>query len=124
MRSFDRLGIGLRPREMTGAGPGAYAIVKRDPPELWLATDGEVISRLLALKVVAASDAATFEPAQLVRVRQSLLDERWADAVGEWMAATGVDIDVYEEHVPVWDEHDLDAEAAVFEIRLSWLFAG
>lgn len=102
--------------------PGAYAIVKQDPPELWLASDGQVISRLLALKVVAATDPATFRSDQLHEVRQALLEERWADAVGTWMAVTGVDIDVYEEHVRVWTSEELDADGAALAIRLSRLF--
>lgn len=102
--------------------PGAYAIVKQDPPELWVATDGAVISRLLALKVVAASDPATFASDERKAVQDALLEERWADAVGAWMAATGVDIDVYEEHVRVWTADELDADAAALAIRLSRLF--
>lgn len=102
--------------------PGAYAIVKRDPPELWVATNGEVISRLLALKVVAATDPTVFARTELEAVRHALLEERWADAVGTWMAVTGIDIDVYEEHVRVWTNEDLDAAAAAFGIRLSRLF--
>lgn len=107
---------------MAHESPGAYAIVKQDPPELWVASDGAVISRLLALKVVAATDPETFAADELEIVRAALLEQRWADAVGAWMAATGVDIDVYEEHVRVWTSADLDADSAALGIRLSRLF--
>ena len=102
--------------------PGAYAIVKSDPPRLFLADNADVISRLIALKVVASADAAVFGAFRSTTVRAALLEERWADAVVMWMDATGTDIDVYEEFVPVWTEADLDAEVASMEIRMSRIF--
>lgn len=103
--------------------PGAYAIVKSEPPQLFLAENAQVISRLIALKVVAASEPSTFGSFRLEQVRRALLEQRWADAVVAWMDATNTDIDVYEEFVPVWTEHDLDADLASFEIRMARLFA-
>lgn len=102
--------------------PGAYAIVKSDPPQLFLADNAPVISRLIAVKVVAAADPSIFGSFRDANVRQALLEERWADAVVLWMDATGVDIDVYEEYVPVWTDDDLDAEMASMEIRMSRIF--
>jgi len=104
--------------------PGAYAIVKSDPPQLFLADNAAVISRLIALKVVAASDPGLFGSFREAGVKQALLEERWADAVVAWMNATGTDIDVYEEYVPVWTEDDLDADLAAMEIRMARIFGG
>ena len=102
--------------------PGAYAIVKTDPPQLFLAENAAVISRLIALKVVAQSDPDRFGPGRIGVIRDALLEERWADAVVTWMSATDTFIDVYEEYVPVWTEDDLDADLAVMEIRMSRIF--
>jgi hypothetical protein len=102
--------------------PGAYAIVKGDPPRILLAENGEVISRLVALQIVAAEDPAAFSPEALGAVRLALLEERWADAVVIWMETTGTFIDVYEEYVPVWTDDELDGQHASMEIRVSRIF--
>lgn len=101
---------------------GAWAVVKHDTPQIFLAENAQVISRLIALKVVAASDPATFAPHLVEAVREHLLHERWADAVVMWMEATDTLIDVYEEHVPVWTEAILDREVASMAIRTARLF--
>ena len=102
--------------------PGAYAIVKTDPPQLFLAENAAVISRLIALKVVAREDPLLFPAGRIGTMRDALLEERWADAVVAWMSATDTFIDVYEEYVPVWTEDDLDADLASMEIRMARIF--
>lgn len=102
--------------------PGAYAIVKTDPPQLFLAENAAVVSRLIALKVVAREDPARFSAGRIGPIRDALLEERWADAVLAWMGATDTFIDVYEEYVPVWTEEDLDADLASMEIRMARIF--
>jgi len=102
--------------------PGAYAVVKSDPPLVFLADNATVISRLVALKVVAREDPASFTGSQLDQVRRHLLRERWAEAVMVWMSATDTHIDVYEEYVPVWTDDDLNADVASMEIRMARLF--
>jgi hypothetical protein len=101
---------------------GAWAVVKHDTPQIFLAENAQVISRLIALKVVAASDPSTFMPHLVDAVREHLLHERWADAVVMWMEASDTLIDVYEEHVPIWTERTLDREVASMAIRTSRLF--
>lgn len=102
--------------------PGAIAIVKGDPPHVLLAENAAVMSRLVALRVVAATDPAVFAVDDLAAIRQALLDERWADAVLLWMEAMDTFIDVYEQYVPVWAEADLAEEVAAMEIRMSRIF--
>jgi len=101
---------------------GAWAVVKHDTPQIFLAENAQVISRLIALKVVAASDPSIFAPHEIETVQDHLLHERWADAVVMWMQATDTLIDVYEEHVPIWTEDTLDREVASMAIRTSRLF--
>lgn len=107
----------------TDGRPGAWAVVKEDPPQIFLAENAQVVSRLLALKVVAAADPSAFTPHALEEVQDHLLHERWAEAVVLWMEATDIVIDVYEEFVPVWTERELDREVASIAIRMSRLFA-
>ena len=97
-------------------------MVKHDIPQIFLAENAQVISRLLALKVVAAADPGLFARGALETVQDHLLHERWADAVLMWMEAADTVIDVYEEFVPVWTEADLDSEVASMAIRTARLF--
>ncbi|MEM7095912.1 MAG: hypothetical protein AAF567_23110 [Actinomycetota bacterium] len=103
--------------------PGAWAVVNHDTPQIFLAEDAAVISRLIALKIVAASEPGIFGDA-LPAVRDHLLHQRWPDAVVAWIEATGTTIDVYEEFVRVWTHDRLDHELALMAIRTSRLFEG
>ncbi len=105
------------------SSPGAWAVVKEETPRIFLAENAAVISRLLALKVVAAEDRSVFDSDALAEVHDHLLHERWAEAVVMWMDATDTYIDVYDEYVQVWTEADLDREVASMAIRTSRLFA-
>jgi hypothetical protein len=99
--------------------PGAWAVV-RETGQLFLADDAAVISRLLALKLAAQTRASRLSgPGP---IREALLEERWADALVEWMTQTGYTVDVYEEYVRVWTDDDLDADVAAMEIRMSPIF--
>ena len=103
--------------------PGAWAVINYESPQIFLAENADVISRLIALKLVASCNPAVFG-AGIGEVREHLLNERWADAVVAWIEATGVTVDVYEEYVPVWTQVDLDQELASMAIRTSRLFEG
>lgn len=99
-------------------------MVKDEPPRIYLAEDQYVISRVLALKVVAHERPDAFTATELDEVREHLLHERWAEAVVMWMNATGIYIDVYPEFVQVWTEAQLDAEITSIAIRTGRLFDG
>ena len=111
------------PDQSRAGWPGrvAVAIVGSDPAQVFLATDEAVLSRVLALKVVARLDPTLLSPGALQPIRDALLEERWADAVGEWIQATGEAIDAYPDE-DVWSESRLDAEVAALEIRLQRIF--
>jgi hypothetical protein len=103
---------------------GAYAVVRGDEPLVFLASDATVMSRVLALQLVAQlSASAVSSEARLDEMRSALLEERWADAVVAWIEETGTPVDVYEEGLIVWTEHHLDVEAASMEIRMAPLFS-
>ena len=103
--------------------PGAWAVVNYDTPQIFLAESAEVISRLIALKVVAATEPSVFG-SSVSMVRDALLHERWPEAVVAWIDATGTTIDIYDEYVPVWTDRGLDEELASVAIRTSRLFEG
>jgi hypothetical protein len=99
----------------------AVGIVRGDPPEVYLAEDEHVLSRVLALRVVAISDPADYDTDTLDRIRGALLEERWADAVAAWIAAGGEAVDGYPDE-PVWTDAQLDADRASMEIRMAPIF--
>ena len=111
--------IGLSPKV------GAYAVVRGEEPQVFLATDETVLARALAVYLVAQLPAADVTShARLFEMQQALLDERWADALVAWMDETGVAVDVYDEAPRVWSKDDLDLEQATLEMRVAPLFAG
>ena len=106
------------------AGPsGAYAVVREEEPKVFLAESADVLSRVLALQVVAQLPAATVRSsARLEEMRSALLEERWGDALVAWIEETETPVDVYDESLVVWTNEALDAEQASMEIRMSPLF--
>lgn len=103
---------------------GAYAIVRGDEPRIVLAEDAAVISRALALTLAAQLPAdKVSSPARLERIRSALLEERWGDALLEWIDETGTAVDVYDEAPKVWTQNDLDLDKASLEIRLAPIFS-
>jgi hypothetical protein len=102
---------------------GAYAVVHGAEPQVFLAENEHVMSRLLALEVVAKSSPSQFKSRSRVEaVRSALLEERWADAMLLWMTSTGLAVDVYPESLKCWSEANLDEEQASMEIRMAPIF--
>jgi hypothetical protein len=101
----------------------AFAVVHDDPPSVYVADDVDVLSRVLALELVARTPATEIANlARLERMRAALLEERWADALGEWIDETGRVVDAYPDE-SVWTEARLDLEHATLEIRMAPLFS-
>jgi len=100
----------------------AVAVTRGDPPRVFLAESDEVLSRLLALRLVARTAPRNLKrPYYTNSIRQALLDGRWADAVDFWMAATDEVIDAYPDEV-LWTSSSLDDERASLEIRVAPIF--
>lgn len=99
----------------------AYAVVRSDPPDVYLADDVETLSRVLALELVARSDPAKLPVGRAETLRSALLDERWADALVEWMSITGMAVDVYT-HLHVYSASDLPSEMLGAQLQFSPLF--
>jgi hypothetical protein len=101
----------------------AFAVVHDDPPSVYIAEDAEVLSRVIALELIARTPASRISNrARLQRMRVALLEERWADALGDWIDETGRVVDAYPDET-IWTEARLDLEHAALEIRMAPLFA-
>lgn len=97
------------------------AIVRSDPHQVLVATDTDVLTHLVALKVVATTDSRSL-PGHLVdNIQTALLDERWGDAVTEWVRATGESLDAYPDE-EVWSDESLENAMASFEVRMAPIF--
>jgi hypothetical protein len=104
-------------------GAGAYAVVRQEEPQVFLAENAKVLDRVLALNLVARlPHSSVTSDARLREMRNALLEERWADALVAWIEETGVAVDVYDEPLRPWTEAMLDREQASMEIRISPLF--
>ena len=103
---------------MTGV---AYAVVRDTPPTVYAADTIEVLQRLLALEVVARTLPSALNESGRARLQRALLDERWADAVVEWIDTTGVPIDVYT-HLHVYADDDLPNDLIGAQLQFSPLF--
>ncbi len=106
----------------TGGAPRiAYAITHGADPRVFLAEDEHVLSRLLALELVAATRSDSLPSEQLGAIRRALLEERWAYAVATWIGATETYVDAYPSE-RVWSERDLDEERTSLELRVAPIF--
>lgn len=101
----------------------AFAVVHDDPPNVYVAENADVLSRVLALELVARTPAARVSnEARLERMRAALLEERWADALVDWIDETDRVVDAYPDEL-TWTDARLDLEQASLEIRMAPLFS-
>lgn len=98
----------------------AYAVVVGDEPKIVLAEDETVLTRAIAVEIVASTDPADLG-FSLDSIRRALLEEDWVEAVQLWMSATGEVIDAYPSE-RVWDASSLDEETTSMELRMRRIF--
>lgn len=105
-----------------GNWPGrvAVAIRRGEEPEVLLAEDVETLGRVLALRVVARAEPGERAHANDA-IREALLEQRWGDAVVEWMQSSGEIIDAYPDE-EVWTRAVLNDETTAFELRMAPIF--
>lgn len=99
----------------------AYAVVRFDPPEVFLAEDIEVLQRVLAFELVARTDAGDLGIDGTAMLRAALLEERWSDAVLAWMDLREVAVDVYT-FLPVFTDSELPSELIGAQLQFTRLF--
>lgn len=101
-------------------GNVAVAVTRDDQEQVLLAENGDVLSRLVALRWVAQTPPSALGD-EVNAIREALLEERWGDAVYLWIEATGTIVDAYPDE-EVWTEERLDQDRASFEIRIAPIF--
>jgi uncharacterized membrane protein len=99
----------------------ACAVVRDDPPRIFVAEDLETLNWVLACQLVATTPGSALPPGERDSLRQALRDQRWGDAVFAFIARTGIAVDVYES-----TELHLAADAPIgpLELQLTPLFTG
>ncbi len=97
----------------------ACAVVRDDPPRVFVAEDLATLNWVLALRLIAATDRRQL-PAELRgELGRALDEERWGDAVAAWIERTGVAVDVY----PSMDLYQgTDVALASLELQFQPLF--
>ncbi len=97
----------------------ACAVVREDPPQVFVAEDIETLNWVLALKLIARMPGREVPETMLEPLRIALLDEQWGDAVSLWMRVRPGEVDVY----PSYDFHTpQDVALAAQELQFSPLF--
>ncbi len=98
----------------------ACAVVREDPPVVFVAKDIETLNWIVALKLVAATPAKAVSTGIRDTLRSALLEERWGDAVSVWIDHKNIPVDVYpalELYMPS------DIELAAIEMQFMPLFS-
>ncbi len=98
----------------------ATAVVHTEPPLVYLADDLDTLHRVLALEVVARTEAEILN-GKAAEIREALLGERWGDAVVSWIRETGTGVDVYS-NSSVYTDDDLPAELIGAQLQFAALF--
>lgn len=73
----------------------SVAIVRDDPPRVFIAADQETLNWVLALRLIATTPGTQLEPGLRSNLRTALQEERWGDAVFTWIQANDIEVDVY-----------------------------
>jgi hypothetical protein len=72
----------------------ACAVVRDDPPQVFIADDQDTLNWVLALQLISRTRGGDLPEALRDRLRAALRDERWGEAVEIWMHNRPV-VDVY-----------------------------
>ena len=98
----------------------ACAVVRDDPPRVFVAEDLATLNWVLACHLVAKTPGKELPPGERGALRTALREERWADAVVAFINRTGIAVDIYESTDCF---RPADVEAGPLELQLSPLFA-
>ena len=96
----------------------AVAVVRDEPPEVFVAEDQDTLNWVLALKLIARTPGAGFVPDLRELLRDALRNEQWGEAVELWMT-TRTEVDVYPSY-ELYTERDV--EMAAQELEFTPLF--
>jgi hypothetical protein len=97
----------------------ACAVVREDPPRVFVAQDLDTLNWVLACQLVAKTPGRDLLVGDRDALRAALVEHRWGDAVFAFIQRTGTAVDVYEStdlFGPV------DVEVGPLELQLTPLF--
>jgi hypothetical protein len=96
----------------------ACAVVRDDPPAVFLAADQDTLNWVLALKLIAVTPGRELPEGLRDELRAALREERWGEAVALWMRDRP-EVDVY----PSFELYTAsDVELAAQELEFTPLF--
>lgn len=72
----------------------ACAVVRDDPPQVFVAEDLETLNWVLAIRLIARTPGRELDPELRQKLRQALRQEEWGTAVELWMRDRP-EVDVY-----------------------------
>jgi hypothetical protein len=101
-------------------GPVAYAVVHSEPAAIYLASDIDVLHRVIAVEVIARTDPRLLD-SRADDIRTALMEERWSAAAAAWIEATGIGIDVYT-NISVYQAADLPPDLLGAQLQFTALF--
>ncbi len=96
----------------------ACAVVRDDPPQVFIAEDQDTLNWVLALRLISRTPGHELPKGLRDRLRQALRDEQWGDAVELWMQ-NRPEVDVYPSF-ELYTGHDV--ELAAQELEFTPLF--
>ncbi|CAN5752663.1 hypothetical protein BH23ACT5_BH23ACT5_21990 [soil metagenome] len=96
----------------------AVAVVRDEPPEVFVAEDQDTLNWVLALKLIARTPGTEFALDLRHSLREALRNEQWGEAVELWMT-TRTEVDVY----PSYELYTgRDVELAAQELEFTPLY--
>jgi len=96
----------------------ACAVVRDDPPQVFIADDQDTLNWVLALRMIAVTPGRELPEDLRESLRAALRDERWGDAVELWML-NRPEVDVYSSYELYTGR---DVELAAQELEFTQLF--
>lgn len=97
----------------------ACAVVRDDPPQVFVAENLATLNWVLACQLVAKTPGRDLPPGERDALQLALTEQRWGDAVFAFISLTGVAVDVYESTDLV---SATDVEIGPMELQLTPLF--
>jgi hypothetical protein len=96
----------------------ACAVVRDDPPQVFLAANQDTLNWVSALKLIAVTPGREFSESLREELRNAPREERWGEAVELWMTDRP-EVDVY----PSFELYsESDVELAAQELEFTPLF--
>jgi hypothetical protein len=96
----------------------ACAVVRDDPPQVFIAEDQETLNWVIALRLIARTPGNDLNLGLRERLREALREEQWGEAVELWMQ-NRPEVDVY----PSFELYtERDVELAAQELQFTPLF--